>query len=202
LIVVSARTTTTTALLEGLGDPRNEAVWREFDDRYRPIIVGFLKKLGFGNDDAADLTQDTLIRVVQDYRAGKYDRQRGRLRSWIIGIVKYRVADLRRARAKRREWRGDSVIAELPDDNRLTAVWEVERKRAILRQAIAELRDQSKLNEKAIHAFERYVVQERPAAEVARDLGLTPHDVYMAKRNVAKRLRTILARMEALFDDG
>ena len=40
------------------------------------------------------------------------------------------------------------------------------------------------------------------AADVAQQLGLTIHDVYMAKRNVAKRLRTILARMETLFDDG
>ena len=94
------------------------------------------------------------------------------------------------------------MIAELPDDGRLTATWEAERKRAILHQAIAELRDQSKLNETTIHAFELYVVQARPAAEVARDLGLTPHDVYMAKSHVAARLREILARLEPVFDDG
>ncbi len=194
--------TTTTALLEALRDPGNEAVWREFDERYRPIIFGFVRRLGFGNEDAADLTQETLTRVFQDHRAGKYDRQRGRLRSWIIGIVKHRVADLRRARTKRRDWRGESAIIELPDDDRLTAEWEAEQKRAILHQAIAELRDQSKLNEKTIRAFELYAIQERRADDVAQQLGLTTHDVYMAKRNVAKRLRTVLARMEALFDDG
>ena len=196
------RTTTTTALLEALRDPGNEAVWREFDDRYRPIIFGFVRRLGFGNEDAADLTQETLTRVFQDHRAGKYDRQRGRLRSWIIGIVKHRVADLRRTRTKRRDWRGESAIIELPDDDRLTADWEAERKRAILHQAIAELREQTKLNEKTIRAFELYAIQEQRADDVAQQLGLTTHDVYMAKRNVAQRLRTVLAQMEALFDDG
>lgn len=202
MIVEATSTTTTTGLLEALRDPGNEAVWREFDDRYRPVIIGFVKRLGYGNEDAADLAQETLTRVVQDYRAGKYDRGRGHLRSWIIGIVKNRVADLRRARAKRREWRGDSAIMELPDNSRLTADWEAERKRAILHQAIAELREQTKLNEKTVCAFELYAIQGQRAAEVAQQLGLTTHDVYMAKRNVAKRLRRILAQMETLFDDG
>ena len=152
----ATRTTTTTALLEALRDPGNEAVWREFDDRYRPIIFGFVRRLGFGNEDAADLAQETLTRVVQDHRAGKYDRERGRLRFWIIGIVKHRVADLRRDRAKRREWRGESAIIELPDEDSLTADWEAERKRAILLQAVAELREQTKLNAKTILAFELY----------------------------------------------
>ena len=32
-------TTTNTMLLDGLAEPANEAVWREFHERYRPIIV-------------------------------------------------------------------------------------------------------------------------------------------------------------------
>ena len=49
------QTTTTTVLLEGLLDSGNEAVWREFDARYRPIIVGFARTLGLDPDDAADV---------------------------------------------------------------------------------------------------------------------------------------------------
>ena len=32
-------TRTTTALLDGLHDPGDDAVWSEFDRRYRPILV-------------------------------------------------------------------------------------------------------------------------------------------------------------------
>ena len=100
---------TTSALLDGLLEPGNEAIWREFDGRYRPIIFAFTRKLGLDESDAADVAQEAMLRFVQEYRAGKYDRQRGRLRSWIIGIVKYRAADLQRSGAKHRERRGESA---------------------------------------------------------------------------------------------
>ena len=49
---------------------------------------------------------------------------------------------------------------------------------------------------------EREVMEEAPAAEVARELGISAQDVYMAKNRVAERLRGILARLDELFDDG
>ena len=80
--------TTTTVLLDGLYDPANSVVWRQFDQRYRPIIIGFARRLGLTDDDAADIAQETLVRFVKEYRAGKYDRTRGRLRTWIIAMVR------------------------------------------------------------------------------------------------------------------
>ena len=193
---------TTMALLDGLLEPGNEAVWREFDARYRPIVFAFARKLGLDESDAADVAQEAMLRFVQEYRAGKYDRERGRLRSWIIGIVKYRVADVQRSKAKRREYRGESAFVGLPEDDQLAELWEAERRRMLLRQALAELREQTKTNEKTIRAFELYAIHEQPVADVACELGLTTHDVYVAKSNVAARLREILTRLEQVFDDG
>ena len=95
-------TRTTTHLLEGLFDPAADSVWQEFDRRYRPIIVGLARKMGLADEDAADVAQETLVRFIKAYRAGQYHREKGRLRSWIIGIAIYRIADARRARAARR----------------------------------------------------------------------------------------------------
>ena len=82
------RTRTATAMLEDLRDPGNQTVWQEFDTRYRPILIGFARKLGLSNEDSADAAQDALIQFVRSYRAGKYERQRGRLSSWVIGIAR------------------------------------------------------------------------------------------------------------------
>jgi len=71
---------TTTRLLEGLCDPEDEALWCEFDAQYRPILVGFARRLGLNVEDAADLAQETLVRFVEAYRAGRYDRGKARLR--------------------------------------------------------------------------------------------------------------------------
>ncbi len=195
-------TVTTTALLAGLFDPANQAAWSEFDSRYRPMIVSFAQRLGLYESDAADIAQETLARFIRDYREGKYDRERGRLRSWIIGIVKYRVADLKRAQASRRENRGESAMIDMPADDELNQLWEAERRRVLLTQAIEELRSQSKLSEKTMLAFEQYALRDRPVDEVAAELNLTRHDVYMAKNRVAEKLRDILSRLEDIFDDS
>src|SRR5262249_475580 len=93
------RTTTTTLLLESLKDPGNQSVWREFDGRYRSIIIGFARNLGLNEEDAHEVAQQTLTEFVRDFSNGKYKRDRGRLRSWIIGIAQHRIADLCRHNA-------------------------------------------------------------------------------------------------------
>jgi len=196
------RTTTTSALLDGLFDDADGHFWREFDTRYRPIILGFASKLGLNDEDAADVAQDTLTRFIQEYRAGRYDRSRGRLRSWIIGIVKHSVSGWRRKQAVRREARGESAMLDMAGELEWDTLWDAERRRVLLQQAIGELREQSRMNERTIQAFELYAVAGRPVEEVAAALALTPHDVYMAKSNVAQRLTGILQRLEELFDDG
>ena len=103
---VSMHTTTTTQLLEALFGPGEEAVWREFDARYRPIIFAFARELGVAAEDAADVAQQTLTEFLRDYRAGKYDRRRGRLRAWIIGIARHRVLDTLRQRTRNQAVRG------------------------------------------------------------------------------------------------
>ena len=195
-------TRTTTALLEGLFDPANELVWLEFDQRYRPIVVAFARKLGLSDADAADVAQETLTQFVKEYGAGKYDRSRSRLRSWLIGIAKYRVAGVYRKRASKREARGQSAIVDMTDEDGLVGVWEAERRAVILREAMTQLRDKTKTDERTITAFEMHVVNQMPVAAVAEELGISVQDVYLAKSRVAARLREILATIENAYDEG
>src|SRR5215470_17447898 len=118
---------TTTELLDGLHESGNRAVWNEFDRRYRPILIAFLRRMGLTESDAADVAQETLACFVQDYRRNKYDRQQGRLRSWLIGIARCRLIDLKRTQGRRREKRGASAIQDLPDDSSADSIWEAEQ---------------------------------------------------------------------------
>jgi RNA polymerase sigma-70 factor (ECF subfamily) len=193
-------TRTTTALLEGLADPADEATWQAFDARYRPVIVAFGRRLGLGAEDAADAAQETLARFVRSFRDGKYDRERGRLSSWIIGIARNCIADQGQARARRRE-QHLSAEGELPDEATLTRIWDAECQRQILHEAVAELRRVSRTDPRTIQIFEMLAFQERPPAEIARELGVTPNDVYLAKHRCLKRLRAIVAEMERVFNE-
>ncbi len=194
--------TTTTLLLEALHDPGNEPVWRAFDARYRPILTGLARRLGLQDEDAADVAQETLAQFVHDYRAGKYDRSKGRLSSWIIAIARNRVLDLLRARGRQRGWRGDSALADLPDEEQLTRIWDAERERLIFEQALAELRDKTHVSPTTLRAFERFALEGAPAETVARECDLTVAEVYRVKNRLSKRLREIVSRLNGVYAEG
>ena len=82
-------TLTTTQLLEGLADPANQAVWQVFDARYRPVLLAFARRLDLSAEDAADVAQEALTRFMTALREGRFDRDRGRLRSWMVGIARH-----------------------------------------------------------------------------------------------------------------
>ncbi len=193
-------TRTTTALLEGLEDSRNDQIWSAFALRYGPILVGFARRLGLNETDAAEVAQETLVRFVEEYRAGKYDRTRGRLRSWLLSIARTRAAAVFRQRAVRGEREGATALVNLSDEHTLTEIWQTERRQVILRQAIAQLHTTTKINEKTIEAFELLVHGGCPPGVVAEQLSMSIEDVYRAKSRVAQKLREIITRLEAEYD--
>lgn len=188
--------TTATELLDGLHEPGNQAAWEEFDRRYRPIMVGFLRRHGLNEVDAADVAQEALMCFVKDYRRERYSREQGRLRSWLIGIARCRLADQRRSKGRRREFRGDSAFEDLPDDFDPNAVWEEEERRVIFDRAVSELRLATRFNPRTIEAFERVVLRREPVDVVSADMALTPQEIYNAKNRVVERLREIVQRYE------
>ena len=191
-------TRTATVLLEGLHDPENEAVWREFDARFRPILHGFARGLGLSDADAADVAQESLTRFVRAYRGDRYRRERGRLSSWLIGIAKNCISDLNRKRAVRRE---DRLSAAEPlDPRRVTQIWEDACERHLLQEAIEVLRSESHSDARTIRAFERVAINAEPPAQVAADLGMTANAVYIAKNRCLTRLRAIVQDLSDSID--
>lgn len=188
--------TTNTVLLEQLADPTNQRVWEEFDGRYRPVIAAFARRLGLSYEDADEVAQETMARFAEDYRAGKYQRDRGRLRSWIFGIARLRALDAKRVRARRREDRGESALEQQLDDASITAVFEAEWRAALVRQAFTELRATSKSDPKTLRAVELLALGGKSAGEVAAELGMPVSAVHLAKHRALKRLRTILEELE------
>lgn len=186
---------TATRFLHRLGDPLDGSVWNEFDARYRSIIVAFCRRLGLGEADAADVAQESIIRFIRENREGRYDRERGRLRTWLLQIVRTQAAMSRRKTMRRGIVAGDSVILELSDDRAVDEAWDAERDREILRRAMLALRSDTRLNDSTIRAFEALCVHGLAPATVAEELGISVSEAYVAKSRVARRLRELCARI-------
>ena len=135
---------TSTTLLNGLHDPDNESIWLQFVQRYRPMIVRYGKRLGLSAEDAEDVAQASLLGFCEAYRKRKYERERGRLREWLFGIVHNQVRNW-----KRRSSRGASrlsgtvaqdVLGGLESDEGLEEQWEEEWRASVAAACLDEVR--------------------------------------------------------------
>ncbi len=192
---------TTTALLRSLRDPAQEAAWREFDARFRPLLTAFAVRLGLDAGEAEDVAQETLVEFVRAYWEGKYDRSRGRLSSWVISIAQNRISHRRLAVGRAAGRRGESALVDLSDPARLTAVWEDEQRRLIIVRAMDVLRA-GRTAEPTLRAFDLFAVRGVPAEVAARECGITVDEVYSAKNRVARRLREIVEELTGAWREG
>lgn len=200
------QTRTTTQLIEGLRDPANNEAWAGFEARYRAVLIGFARRLDFSADDAEELAQHALAEFAISYRNGRYERGRGRLSSWLIGIARNLASDIRRRRRGEHRAGGESLIAELPagdaEDEHLSRVWAKERDAAILAEAMGRLRQSARMEEHTMRAFELFVVRGMPAPAVAAECGIDVDSVYVIKNRLIKRLREIVRELTSAYDEG
>ncbi|HMN95208.1 MAG TPA: sigma-70 family RNA polymerase sigma factor [Phycisphaerales bacterium] len=204
---------TSTRLLVALGDSSDAALhrsaWIEFDARYRPIIHALAMRSGLGADDAADLAQVVLGEFARDFRGGAYERDRGRLRTWLLAIARHRIIDAIRRRRRAPSLRGDSALAalssklaeDIPGPAEMESIWERERRMAILDRALATLRTATRTDERTLEVFELAALKGVPAEEVAAECGTTVAEVYRIKHRLTGRLRELVAKVSMAYDD-
>jgi len=196
---------TSTSLLEGLMDPHNDRVWTEFFERYGPIVRGFARKLGLREHEADDAVQETMVTFVTKYREGAYDRQKGRLRSWLCGLASHKIRhilDRRRCREGRTAGQADrtSVLESIPEEDRATEMWEAEWRQAVIRYCLDLIRNES--DPTRLRAFELYTLQGWSAEDVAAELGITRNMVYLSKSRVLARVAELRKRINRAWEEG
>jgi DNA-directed RNA polymerase specialized sigma24 family protein len=80
---------------------------------WRPLYC-FLRKQGYGSEDAQDLTQGFFADLIETRAYARADREKGRFRSFLLGVLKHFIADARdRGRALKR---GGGMILQSLDD--------------------------------------------------------------------------------------
>ena len=121
---------TNTALLIGLKDPGNGQVWEQFFTRYQPLLISFARRLGLNQTDAEDAAQEALIAFATCYQEGKYDREKGRLRTWLSAITRNKVRNIQERRAREcpvgERASITAMIEQIADEASMSELWEAE----------------------------------------------------------------------------
>jgi len=175
------------------GTCREEA-WAVFQARYRDVILGWCLRRGLSAHDAEDLTQEVLLKLFQHLPRYDHDPSRGHFRGWLKVVVNNALTDLGRRQRRRPECAGvggtafQEQLGGLVSPEATGELSQVIEGQALTVAADVVGRVRDKLKETTWQAFYQTMVERRPAAEVAADLGLSVASVYKATYRVKKML--------------
>jgi len=182
---------TRVSLLIQIRDGSNQAAWQEFANLYGPVIYGFARKRGLQDADAADLMQDVLRSVSAAIGRLDYDRNQGTFRGWLFTITRNKVFNFLAARRIRPQGSGDTttnrLLAEEPAASDGSDSWELEYQRRLA--SLAMDRVKGEFHENTWRVFSLTAVEGIAVADVARQVGMSPGAIYVAKSRVLARLR-------------
>jgi RNA polymerase sigma factor (sigma-70 family) len=185
-------------LLRRIRDLADTEAWQTFVDVYGPLIYRHGRGCGLQDADAAEVTQEVLLQVSRSIQQFEYDPQRGRFRDWLGTVTRNKVRRFLNREAGVQaplEAHGEELLANLaaPVED---AEWTEAFLRHVLHCALTRIRPH--FDEQHWRAFEGVWREDRPAADVAQELGQRIDWVYLAKSRILKRLQE---EVKALAED-
>jgi RNA polymerase sigma factor (sigma-70 family) len=164
---------------------------------YQPLIRNLVRRKGFQEADAAELTQDVLLVVMRAVKRFEPDRQRGSFRGWLFTITRRLLINFLSSPARRLVGSGRTSVLErllkLPARNEAESqVFDLELKRRLFEWAARRVKEQ--VEPATWEAFWRTAVLAMPVIKVGDELGLKPGAVYVAKSRVMHQLRVAVEK--------
>ena len=182
--------TTSLSLMYQLRNPQDDVAWERFVRLYTPMLMASVKRLGLQDAEAADVVQDVFLLLQKKLPEFEYDATK-RFRSWLQTVTINKCRDHLRSRKRNVHQADSGRLRALADGDNVELFTEEEYRQHLVRQAMAIMKSEFETN--TWRACWEHTVAERPASEIAAELGMTPNAVYLAKSRVLRRLREHLA---------
>ncbi len=170
--------------------------WQRFYDSYHGLILAMVRHAGLRGADAEEVAQEALVAVARGMKEFHYDPAKGSFKGWLKTVVRRRLVDFLRKQGRERSHLREYVETGAAEAEPLEAMedrYEQEWERHLLEMALQWLR--RRISPRQYTIFDLCVLQERPAAEVARLLGVNRGLVYVvrhrAERLLRQRLKTL-----------
>ncbi len=180
------------SLLSRVRDPQDQAAWREFEAKYRDLLLCYAQRRGLQPADAEDVRQQVMINLSRYLKDFKYDPALGRFRSYLGRMVRNGVAQ-NMARRKTGDVALDTgVEAAVPgkDEAEVDEVWEDEWMKHHYRTAMSAIRECVEPQTAAI--FERFVAGDS-AEQIAEAFEMSNQAVQKIKQRMRDRMKEQIA---------
>jgi RNA polymerase sigma-70 factor (ECF subfamily) len=203
-------TTHWSVVLEAQGESpaAQEALEKLCRTYWRPVY-SFVRRQGLGPEEAEDVTQGFFAQLLERKRLSVVRKEKGRLRSFLLGALKYFMADERRRATAIKRGRGQRLIPleELRADERIdmepadpvTAEMIYERRWAltILEHVLSRLKDEYRaVGNAALFDSLKQLLPDEPGspsqADIAAQLGMTDNAIRQAFYRFRQRYQSLL----------
>ena len=174
------------------GGPNGDEAWREFVQRYGPLVAAWCLGRGLQTSDAEDVIQEVLLRLFRYLRS--YNRTQGRFRDWLCAMTRNVTNDFQKKEQDRATVQFLEGVAEPPARESLGEQLEQQFQREILTEARERVRPRCK--ERDWILFCRLTDEDLNSADAAREYGVTVGTIYKLKHAVSTQLRQEIARLE------
>jgi RNA polymerase sigma factor (sigma-70 family) len=184
--------TTDVSFLEKISDG-DEVSWEKFKEIYSPLIRYCGHEWGLNANETEELVQDVMVSFFMGSKTFRYDRSKGKFRSYLQEIAKNKIFSILRKRQNMP--RGENENPPLLD-YAFDEKWDAEWHKHLCDEAFKLLRKE--MEPISFRSFEMYVMEELPANEVAATLGISVNAVYINKCRAIEHLRQTIRELEKL----
>ena len=191
---------TRSSVLRAVANTENEAAWQRFFDLYAGFIFSLARSKGLKPEDADDIVQIVFTDLARNLPTFQYDRSKGKFRSYLAGLVHWRVMD--RLKAGKRDM---ELMASFEEEAKATAsaddeaFEEREWQQAALEEALRRIKPDVRPEHYA--AFVASTVEGQDTETVMKLYNLSRDNLYQIRKRLSERLRKVMSEVLAEMDN-
>ena len=190
---------TRSSVIRAVADPENEAAWQRLFDLYAGFVFSIARSKGLNDADADDIVQTVFADLARNLPTFKYDRAKGRFRSYLSGLVHWRVNDRLRsgkrdAELKSAFWDEAKSASTAEDEDFEEREWQQAAMEETLRRIKPEVRPEH------YAAFVASAVEGQDTDIVTKLYGISRDSLYQIRKRLTVKLREKLAKVLAEMD--
>ena len=190
--------TTRSSVLKAVANTENTAAWNRLFDLYAGFIFSIARHKGLNETDADDIVQVVFADLARNLPTFNYDREKGRFRSYLTGLVNWRAMDRLKASKRDAELKANfwqEAKAAGGDDDFSKREWQVAAMEEALRRIKPDVRPEH------YAAFVASAVEGQDTDAVTKLYGISRDNLYQIRNRLTVKLREkldeVLADMDA-----
>jgi RNA polymerase sigma factor (sigma-70 family) len=198
------------SLIRRLKDWDDQESWQEFFNTYWRLIYSMASKSGLTHTESEEVVQETIMAVCRKIGEFRADPAAGSFKSWLLTLIRWRIGDQLRKRARDEALRHHKSATPDPGTELSTAteervadpagslldtVWNEEWQQNLVGTALEKIKTQ--VRPKHYQIFYLLMVKQLSPSRVAKALHVNVGQVYLVKHRVGGLFKKALRDIEA-----